>query len=110
MQGLVLTLRRSNNGCFQAMKPSHTNLATKKTWLARCHLRAASCGQRNRWKPPNGNNAVDWDNAAKCWYANPEADLDKLKPWIATEIMSRQVPALSPEKNLQRRYEAWDVS
>ncbi len=26
------------------------------------------------------------------------ADLDKLKPWIATEIMSRQVPALSPEK------------
>ncbi|MCP8326022.1 toprim domain-containing protein, partial [Xylella fastidiosa subsp. multiplex] len=47
---------------------------------------------------PNGNNAVDWDNAAKCWYANPGADLDKLKPWIATEIMSRQVPALSPEK------------
>ncbi|MDD0946281.1 DUF5710 domain-containing protein, partial [Xylella fastidiosa] len=49
-------------------------------------------------KLPNGNNAVDWDNAAKCWYANPGADLDKLKPWIATEIMSRQVPALSPEK------------
>ncbi|MDD0929484.1 DUF5710 domain-containing protein, partial [Xylella fastidiosa subsp. multiplex] len=37
-------------------------------------------------KLPNANNAVDWDNAAKCWYANPGADLDKLKPWIATEI------------------------
>ncbi|SHH16288.1 zincin-like metallopeptidase domain-containing protein, partial [Xylella fastidiosa] len=81
--------------------PSHeakpTNLATKKTWLA------VTFEQRHAVKEiggklPNGNNAVDWDNAAKCWYANPGADLDKLKPWIATEIMSRQVPALSPEK------------
>ncbi|WP_427927175.1 zincin-like metallopeptidase domain-containing protein, partial [Xylella fastidiosa] len=76
--------------------PSHeakpTHLATKKTWLA------VTFEQRHALKEisgklPNGNNAVDWDNAAQCWYANPGADLDKLKPWIATEVMSRQVPA-----------------
>jgi len=74
-----------------------TNLATEKTWLA-VTFEQREAVKAIAGKLPNGDKAVDWDKAAKCWYANPGADLDKLKPWIATEAASRQRPALSPEE------------
>ncbi|WP_178392299.1 zincin-like metallopeptidase domain-containing protein [Burkholderia sp. SRS-W-2-2016] len=74
-----------------------TNLATEKTWLA-VAFEQREAVKAIAGKLPNGDKAVDWDKAAKCWYANPGADLDKLKPWIATEAASRQRPALSPEE------------
>lgn len=74
-----------------------TNLATEKTWLA-VTFEQREAVKALAGKLPNGDKAVDWDKVAKCWYANPGADLDKLKPWIATEAANRQRPALSPKE------------
>jgi putative DNA primase/helicase len=74
-----------------------TNVATEKTWLA-VAFEQREAVKAIAGKLPNGDKAVDWDKAAKCRYANPGADLDKLKPWTATEAASRQRPALSPEE------------
>lgn len=48
---------------------------------------------------PDGNPAIIWDKAKKCWFACPGADLNKLKPWIADHNALRQEPAaLTPEQ------------
>ncbi len=47
---------------------------------------------------PDGTKAVEWDKAAKCWFANPGANLEKLKPWLLNTQEERQAPALTPEQ------------
>jgi phage/plasmid primase-like uncharacterized protein len=46
----------------------------------------------------NGQKAIDYDRAKKCWYANPGADLDKLKPWVAPGNVPWQPPVVSPRE------------
>lgn len=39
-----------------------------------------------------------WDPAAKCWYAGPRADLERLERWWPDRLSSQQAPALSPRE------------
>lgn len=49
-------------------------------------------------KLADGKNAVIWDKAEKCWFAEKGANLDKLKPWIAEDNMRQQGPAMPPQQ------------
>ena len=71
--------------------------ATDKTWLAVPYTQREAVKQL-AGKLPDGSRAVEWDKAAKCWFAHAGADLDKLKPWLADGQLARQEPALSPEQ------------
>lgn len=48
-------------------------------------------------KRADGKNAVIWDKAEKCWFAERGANLDNLKPWIAEDNML-QAPAMPPQQ------------
>ena len=76
---------------------STASLATDKTWLAVPYAQREAVKQL-AGKLPDGSRAVEWDKAAKCWFAHAGADLDKLKPWLADGQLARQEPALSPEQ------------
>jgi len=72
------------------------NLATEKTWLA-LPFDEKEQAKHAAGKLANGGKAIDWDRAAKCWYAYPGADLDKLKQWLPDAAQQRQPAASSPE-------------
>lgn len=72
------------------------HIATVKTWLAVPYEQHQAVKQL-AGKLADGGAAVGWDKAAKCWYANPGADLDKLKPWLNDSGAARQQPAIAPE-------------
>lgn len=56
-------------------------LAEHRVWLAIPHeLREEA--KESVGKLPNGRNAISWNEEEKLWYANPGADLEKLKPWL----------------------------
>lgn len=78
----------------QAATQGH--IATEKTWLAVPYEQFKEVKQL-AGKLPNGSKAIDWDRVAKCWYANPGANLDKLKPWLTDSSVARQQPAMLPE-------------
>lgn len=74
-----------------------TPIASEKTWLA------VPYEQHKTVKAlagilPNGKKAVEWDKEAKCWFANPGADLEKLKPWIPKAGGTHQEPTISPRE------------
>ena len=84
---------------IQAVAPlaSAAPPATENTWLA------VPYEQRSAVKAlagllPDGRSAIAWDKAAKCWYARPGADLDRLQPWVAQNSDARQEPAMTPEQ------------
>lgn len=72
-------------------------IATEKTWLA------VPYEQREAVKHiagtlEDGKKAVEWDKAAKCWFAHIGANLEPLKPWLLNTVQERQQPALTPEQ------------
>lgn len=73
------------------------NMATEKIWLVVPYEQREAVKQL-AGKLSDGSKAVEWDKAKKCWFANPGANLDKLKPWIAENNTERQQPALTPEQ------------
>ena len=73
------------------------NVAAEKVWLD-LPYKQKEAAKHAAGNLTDGKCAIDWDKQAKRWYARPGADLDKLKPWTATEAASRQRPALSPEE------------
>jgi N12 class adenine-specific DNA methylase/antirestriction protein ArdC/phage/plasmid primase-like uncharacterized protein len=73
------------------------NLATEKTWLAIPYNQRIAA--RNvAGKLADGSQAIDWDETNKSWYANPGADLDKLKMWLPDRAREGQGPAQSPQE------------
>ena len=72
------------------------SIATEKTWLA-VPFEQHKVVKQLAGKLPDGSKAVDWDKLAKCWYANPGADLNKLKLWLTDNSVTRQRPAMAPE-------------
>lgn len=73
------------------------NVAAEKVWLD-LPYKQKEAAKHAAGNLADGKCAIDWDKQAKRWYARSGADLDKLKPWAATEAASRQRPALSPEE------------
>lgn len=73
-------------------------LAAEKTWLAIPYEHRDAVKQL-AGTLPDGSKAIEWDKIKKCWYANPSADLEKLKHWLPDILINeRQEPALSPEQ------------
>lgn len=80
----------------QAAQPA-APVASEKTWLAVPYEQHKTV-KALAGTLPNGQKAVEWDKAAKCWFANPGADLEQLKPWIPNAGASRQEPAVLPRE------------
>lgn len=79
----------------QDIEPSQ--IATEKTWLAVPYeQREAVKHIAGRLK--DGKKAVEWDKAAKCWFAHIGTNLEPLKPWLINTTQERQQPALTPEQ------------
>ncbi|EKM4770166.1 hypothetical protein PUY40_004559 [Salmonella enterica] len=57
------------------------NIAQEKTYLA-IPFEERKDAFRAAGKLPDGKNALGLDEDSKLWFANPGADLDKLKKWI----------------------------
>lgn len=70
------------------------DLATEKTWLAIPYAEKEAA-KRAGGKLPDGTKAIDWDKAAKCWYANVGADLGALSKWIPAGDAPRQPSPLA---------------
>ncbi|HGP3160101.1 TPA: zincin-like metallopeptidase domain-containing protein [Pseudomonas aeruginosa] len=71
------------------------SLAKEKTWLAIPYEQREAAKQA-AGKLPNGRPAIGFDKPTKCWYAQPGANLDKLKEWMP-ENQARQEPAMEPK-------------
>jgi antirestriction protein ArdC/phage/plasmid primase-like uncharacterized protein len=41
---------------------------------------------------------AEWDNAAKSWYAGPNADMTRLERWNPDKVSGQQDPAMSPKE------------
>ena len=72
-------------------------IATEKTWLSVPYVQREAV-KHIAGTLENGKKAVEWDKAAKCWFAHPGANLELLKPWILNKTQERQQPALTPEQ------------
>ena len=70
-------------------------LASEKTWLAVPYVQREAVKQI-AGVLADGTKAVEWDKAAKCWFAHPGANLEQLKPWLVNTSQERQQPALTP--------------
>ena len=79
----------------QDIKPSQ--IATEKTWLAVPYEQREAV-KHIAGRLEDGKKAVEWDKAAKCWFAHIGTNLEPLKPWILNTNLERQQPALTPEQ------------
>lgn len=79
----------------KAQAQAGESLAKEKTWLAIPYEQREAAKQA-AGKLPNGRPAIGFDKQAKCWYAQPGANLDKLKEWMP-ENQARQEPAMEPK-------------
>ncbi len=77
-----------------ALSPS--NVAKEKTWLVVPYEQRDEAKQV-AGKLQNGRPAIGFDKPTKCWYAQPGADLEKLKKWLP-ENQVRQAPAMAPRE------------
>jgi antirestriction protein ArdC/phage/plasmid primase-like uncharacterized protein len=75
---------------------SSTTVAKEKTWLAVPYEQRDEA-KKVAGKLQNGRPAIGFDKQAKCWYAQPGADLDKLQKWLP-ENQVRQAPAMEPRE------------
>lgn len=74
-----------------------SQIAKEKTWLS------VPFTQRDAVKfiagtLEDGKKAVEWDKAAKCWFAHIGTNLEPLNPWLLSTNIERQQPALTPEQ------------
>lgn len=79
----------------KAQAQAGESLAKEKTWLAIPYEQREAAKQA-AGKLPNGRPAIGFDKPTKCWYAQPGANLDKLKEWMP-ENQARQEPAMEPK-------------
>ncbi|HGT2644337.1 TPA: zincin-like metallopeptidase domain-containing protein [Legionella pneumophila] len=79
----------------QDIEPSQ--IATEKTWLAVPYEQREAV-KHIAGRLEDGKKAVEWDKAAKCWFAHIGTNLEPLKPWILNTNLERQQPALTPEQ------------
>ncbi|MCS8001700.1 zincin-like metallopeptidase domain-containing protein [Pseudomonas aeruginosa] len=79
----------------KAQAQAGESLAKEKTWLAIPYEQREAAKQA-AGKLPNGRPAIGFDKQTKCWYAQPGANLDKLKEWMP-ENQARQEPAMEPK-------------
>lgn len=91
----IISTELNTNSKAQDIDPSQ--IATEKTWLA------VPYEQREAVKHiagslEDGKKAVEWDKAAKCWFAHIGTNLEPLKPWLLKTTQERQEPALTPEQ------------
>lgn len=47
-------------------------------------------------KREDGKNFVAWDKSKKCWFAYEGVEIEKIRPWLIENNISRQTPALTP--------------
>lgn len=78
-----------------------SQISTEKTWLA-VPFSAREAVKQIAGTLSNGQRAVEWDKAAKSWFAHPGANLQKLKPWLLNSTQARQAPALTPEEEFSQ--------
>jgi putative DNA primase/helicase len=72
------------------------DIAKGKTWLAVPYNQKEAV-KAIAGKLSDGTRAINWDKRARCWYAQPGADLGKLNPWIAKKSTGRQKPDIRDE-------------
>jgi len=75
-------------------------LINEKKWLAIPYEHKESV-KSIVGKLPDGTPGIAWDNAQKCWYANPGVPLDKIKTWLPNERISQQKPACDPREEFK---------
>ncbi|AGH55363.1 zincin-like metallopeptidase domain-containing protein [Legionella pneumophila] len=81
----------------RAQKKNSSQIATEKTWLV-VPYEQREVVKHIAGRLEDGKKAVEWDKAAKCWFAHIGANLEPLKPWLINTIQERQQPALAPEQ------------
>lgn len=86
---------------------STVHLATEKTWLV-VPYEQRETAKAIAGRLPNGRKAIDWDKAERCWYANPGANLDALAPWLQTNAVPHQHPAMSPREEFAEALKSMD--
>lgn len=90
-------LRRHIEEIKNNEQPSNSRnekIATEKTWLAVPYAQINEAKQA-AGKLPNGRPAIEFDKPTKCWFAQPGANLEKVKEWLP-ENQIRQ-PAIEPK-------------
>ncbi|HGC5753127.1 TPA: DUF5710 domain-containing protein [Legionella pneumophila] len=81
----------------KAQETTSSQIATEKTWLAVPYEQREAV-KHIAGRLADGKKAVEWDKAAKCWFAHIGANLEPLKPWLLNTVQERQQPALTPEQ------------
>lgn len=87
----------SNSSGLPDMESNQKNLVIERTRLAVPYEQREAVKQLGG-KLADGKNAVIWDKAEKCWFAEIGANLDKIKPWISEGNMRHQTPAMPPQQ------------
>lgn len=75
-------------------------LINEKTWLAIPYEHKDTV-KSIVGKLSDGTPGIAWDNAQKCWYANPGVPLDKIKSWLPSERVPQQKPASDPREEFK---------
>lgn len=74
-----------------------SQIATEKTWLSVPYVQREAV-KHIAGTLADGKKALEWDKAAKCWFAHIGTNLEPLKPWLLNAAQERQKPALTPEQ------------
>ncbi|HIF0302649.1 TPA: zincin-like metallopeptidase domain-containing protein [Legionella pneumophila] len=91
----IISPQRDTDSKAQDIDPSQ--IATEKTWLAIPYEQREAV-KHIAGSLEDGKKAVEWDKAAKCWFAHIGTNLEPLKHWILNTNLERQQPALTPEQ------------
>jgi Uncharacterized protein conserved in bacteria len=86
--------KQENTSSFVAS--NQPAIAQEKTFLA-IPFADKDKAKKAAGQLPQGGPAIGWDSNAKSWYANPGADLNKLKQWLPENVKDRQERPDPPE-------------